>query len=560
MEMPVGAAYVLVEEDSVVELRGVGENGRGKAVDGGTVFRAGSIGKTVIAMAVMRMVEEGEMQMGMEVAKVLSDMQIENPYSKETPVTVEHLLEHTAGFDDMHFSEYYVDEPMDLGEALAEFPASKHCRWRPGSRAAYSNIDFAMLALLGERISGLAWKEWLKKSVLDPLQMNRSGFGLPPKELGNLSIGHVRGLPLEAPPRYRYEPSLSFYTCAEDLGKLLACLNSGDQGLISPSSIDRMRSTRTNPNLKEMGKSLGAGLQRDYVNGWEMWYHTGKVDGQSGIFELYPGQGRAFAVLYNSQPRGGVRTAALTKGCRKWAMPLRKDIPKDASVLKADSLKRADWQSTCLALANPRNEMLGKYDRLMTTVDFERGIWEAEINGERYFRTKGGGMYKAGQLHVGAVEGGGFLQVGTDYFEECPCWRAPLLRVLDRVLRCGSILLLLGMLVEAFTPRLSGKRRIDLGLLLGVVPYWLAQLGFWLLTSSDFKTLGTISPSSVAFFLLSLLIPMLALLGIFRLLIYLCRNPQSLRWGIFLPFAAANAAIAMYMVSEGLVGMRLWAW
>ena len=68
-----------------------------------------------------------------------------------------HVLEHTAGFDDMHFNEMYVlDSAPDLPleAVLAREPASRRVRWRPGTRMAYSNPGYAVAGLVIEKLAG----------------------------------------------------------------------------------------------------------------------------------------------------------------------------------------------------------------------------------------------------------------------------------------------------------------------------------------------------------------------------------------------------------------------
>ena len=58
-----------------------------------------------------------------------------------------HLLEHTSGFDDMHFNEAYnIKDPPDipLNDVLAINPHSRIVRWEPGTRAAYSNPGYGV--------------------------------------------------------------------------------------------------------------------------------------------------------------------------------------------------------------------------------------------------------------------------------------------------------------------------------------------------------------------------------------------------------------------------------
>ena len=112
-----------------------------------THFRAGSISKTFVAMALVQLSEDDALDLDSPVAEVAPGVQIDNPWDAGDPVRVIHLIQHTAGFDDMHFNETYnVSDPPDIPLAgmLRINPKSRRVRWRPGTRVAYSNPGFGV--------------------------------------------------------------------------------------------------------------------------------------------------------------------------------------------------------------------------------------------------------------------------------------------------------------------------------------------------------------------------------------------------------------------------------
>jgi len=139
-----GAGIALVEGERTIWAGGVGlaDRARGLPVTADTLFRVASITKSFVSLAMVRLAEGGRIDLDAPVAKLAPELQIDNRWAAGAPITVAQLLEHTAGFDDMHPNETsgpVSEEQIPLGEALARNPASRVARWRPGSRfAAFS--------------------------------------------------------------------------------------------------------------------------------------------------------------------------------------------------------------------------------------------------------------------------------------------------------------------------------------------------------------------------------------------------------------------------------------
>ena len=105
-----GAGLALVRQNGVEWVGGVGYADREQQspVTADTAFRVGSISKTFVAMGLVQLAEDGFLNLDAPVQEVAPDIEIDNPWDETHPVLVIHLLQHTAGFDDMHFNEMYV--------------------------------------------------------------------------------------------------------------------------------------------------------------------------------------------------------------------------------------------------------------------------------------------------------------------------------------------------------------------------------------------------------------------------------------------------------------------
>ncbi|HEX4461943.1 MAG TPA: serine hydrolase domain-containing protein, partial [Polyangia bacterium] len=165
-----GAGLALVTRDRLMFAGGVGWADRAskQPVTSETLFRVGSITKSFIALALLQLAERGRIDLNARVADLAPELAIANRWQKDAPITVAHLLEHTAGFDDMHFNEMYAPvavEDMPLAQILARNPASRVARWRPGSRFSYANPGYTVAAYLIEKVSGRPWRDYVRDEL-----------------------------------------------------------------------------------------------------------------------------------------------------------------------------------------------------------------------------------------------------------------------------------------------------------------------------------------------------------------------------------------------------------
>ena len=170
-----GLMLTLVSHDSVLFEGGLGlaDVAAQRPVTAHTRFRIGSVTKTFITAGLMQLIEQGKLHLNDEVHKIAPEIPIDNPWQATDPVRVVHLLEHTAGFDDMGLNHMYNNTATaPRGPAvLAIFRKELHCRWRPGERMSYANPGYQVAGYLLEKFSGQPYEQYLTSHLLRPLAM-----------------------------------------------------------------------------------------------------------------------------------------------------------------------------------------------------------------------------------------------------------------------------------------------------------------------------------------------------------------------------------------------------
>ena len=108
-----GAGVVLFSADSIrwEGYFGVADRADDRPVTEETVFRAGSLSKSLVSAVALLLAENGQLDLQAPVRDIAPEIEIQNSWADSDPVRVGHLLEHTAGFDDLEIHEYVSRSP-----------------------------------------------------------------------------------------------------------------------------------------------------------------------------------------------------------------------------------------------------------------------------------------------------------------------------------------------------------------------------------------------------------------------------------------------------------------
>jgi CubicO group peptidase (beta-lactamase class C family) len=191
-ERVVGAAVAVVKDGRLLFAKGYGYadlEGRRPVEAERTLFYPGSTGKLFTWTAVMQMAEQGKLDLHADVSRYL-DFAIPATYPQ--PITLAHLLTHTAGFEEemgLMLAASARDVPP-LRQALVERMPRRV--YPPGELSAYSNYGIALAGYVVERVSGQPFETYVAERILARLGMEHSAAvqPLPAHLAGDMSKGY----------------------------------------------------------------------------------------------------------------------------------------------------------------------------------------------------------------------------------------------------------------------------------------------------------------------------------------------------------------------------------
>jgi CubicO group peptidase (beta-lactamase class C family) len=167
-----GASLLVLRDGEALVRRGYGRSDLEDGIEAGpgTNYRLASVSKQFTAAAILLLAQDGTLAIDDPVRRWLPSMPPE-----AGAVSLRHLLGHTSGLLDYEdlMAEPYDGQILDAG-VLALLEKQRRLHFPPGSAYRYSNSGYALLALVVERASGLAYPEFLRTRIFQPLGMHHS--------------------------------------------------------------------------------------------------------------------------------------------------------------------------------------------------------------------------------------------------------------------------------------------------------------------------------------------------------------------------------------------------
>jgi len=309
-----GCAVLVIKDGKPVFRKGYGvaDPRTLRKIGPETNFRLASLTKQFAAMAVMLLVHDGKLHYEDRLTDVFSDFPA---YGKA--ITIRQLLNHTSGLTDYEdimakqysgISDDKIPQIRDAGvlELLKRETATK---FTPGSRWAYSNSGYVVLAMVVEKRSGMSFGDFLRQRVFMPLHMEGTvAYEKGKNEITRRAYGNTK-----TPDGWRETDQSStsatlgdggVYTSLDDLAKWDAALTA--HTLLSAKEMEPALTAAVAPNgapLQQADGSLaplyGFGWFLDPYKGHRRYSHYGETVGFRNAIQRFPDDRLAVIVLSN---------------------------------------------------------------------------------------------------------------------------------------------------------------------------------------------------------------------------------------------------------------------
>ena len=267
-ELP-AVSIALVDDQQTIWSKGFGFADPVKKVPATaeTVYRVGSVSKLFTDIAVMQLVEQGKLDLDVPVTRYVPDLKPRNSFAK--PITLRQLMSHRSGLVREPPVGHYFDPTHPSLKATIASLNKTSLVYPPESRTKYSNAAIAAVGYVLERTQNEPFAKYLKRSVLDPLGLDKSSFEPTPsiaKDLSKAYMWTVDGRVFEAPTfELGISPAGSMYTTVNDMGRFISAMFAGGQGkngrMLRPATLEQMWTPQFAPAGQKTGYGIGFGIR-----------------------------------------------------------------------------------------------------------------------------------------------------------------------------------------------------------------------------------------------------------------------------------------------------------
>ncbi len=300
-----GAALVIVEGGQITHMRGFGVAGPdGRPVTAETGFVIGSVSKSFTALAIMQLVEAGQIDLDAPVQEYLPWFRVADPEAS-SQMKVRHLLNHTSGFSTYQGRTHCASRDTSNQAIERRIKALRNVKLTHsvGQGTFYSNANYCVLGGIIEAVSGQRYEDYIQEHIFDPLSMSNSYTSKNVARQHGLATGYRywfgKPLPSTNIPYPRGDKPAGFLiSCANDMGNYLGAMANGgllgDSRILSESGISQM-------HTPEKGRSYAMGWWVGNHQYTRVIAHNGSTPNYHTDMAIFPEYHRAFALLINAE-------------------------------------------------------------------------------------------------------------------------------------------------------------------------------------------------------------------------------------------------------------------
>lgn len=305
-----GAAMAIIENGEIVLQKGYGYADVEKEVkvDIKTGFNIGSISKTVAAWGIMKLVQEGKIDLDAPAEKYLTRWHLPESEFDSDGVTIRRMLSHTAG---LSLHGYPGWSPKDTLPTIEESlnginngPGRVEIIMEPGTRYKYSGGGYTILQLIIEEVTGQKFEDYMQAQILDPLGMTNSSYKIDDKIMAASASEYDRFGELIDFELFTAQAAAGLHTTIEDFTRFaFACLyRMEDHGKYNPVLSTDIVQQMMEPVPEANGRfGYGLGYMTEAIPGTSVVLggHRGANTGWHAIFNVDSETNDGFIMVTN---------------------------------------------------------------------------------------------------------------------------------------------------------------------------------------------------------------------------------------------------------------------
>lgn len=264
--------YALMDEGKIVLSGQVGVNDpKGEIpLTADTMYGIGSTSKMMLTTAVMKLVDEGKVNLDTPIVNYIPDFNMKDKRYQQ--ITPRMLLNHSSGLlgTSSNSAILFGDNDTYAHDTLLEQLANQNLKADPGAYSVYSNDGFTLAEILVERVSGMSFTTFMHRYITEPLDMNNTQTPQDQVDLSQMAATYSatnakQQLPLETTNMIA---SGGIYSTAEDLVKFSRIFTGQVEGILSRESVQAMEQEEYKSGIwpEDSDSSIAYGLGWDSVN------------------------------------------------------------------------------------------------------------------------------------------------------------------------------------------------------------------------------------------------------------------------------------------------------